>query len=101
MTPPSLESTIQDRDSRYGGFANVCNCSNAFRTVFHKAAGLGNISIEDNDYKLSPTQAEALYMIFHKLARIACGDPNYLENWHDIAGYATLVERELTKNQDA
>ena len=31
-------------------------------------------------------------MILHKLARILNGDPNYVDSWHDIAGYAILVE---------
>lgn len=31
----------------------------------------------------------------HKQARILNGDPNYADSWHDIAGYATLVEQEL------
>lgn len=30
-------------------------------------------------------------MIAHKLARIMNGDPNYIDNWTDIAGYAQLV----------
>ena len=34
-------------------------------------------------------------MIQHKIARVLNGDPNYPDNWHDIAGYARLVEREL------
>ena len=34
-------------------------------------------------------------MITNKMARIVNGDPNYIDNWHDIAGYATLVEQEL------
>jgi len=30
------------------------------------------------------------------MARIVNGDSNYIDNWHDIAGYATLVEQELS-----
>jgi hypothetical protein len=36
-------------------------------------------------------------MIFCKITRILTGDPNYTDNWHDIAGYAKLVEIELNK----
>lgn len=42
-----------------------------------------------------PDQREALDMIFHKIGRIVCGDPNYADSWHDIAGYAKLVENRL------
>ena len=39
----------------------------------------------------------ALDMIFHKLARIGCGNNREIDHWRDIAGYATLVENELEK----
>jgi len=34
-------------------------------------------------------------MIFSKIARILNGDPNHLDSWTDIAGYATLVADRL------
>jgi hypothetical protein len=34
-------------------------------------------------------------MIAHKLGRIVNGDPNYVDSWVDIAGYATLVAKRL------
>ena len=36
-------------------------------------------------------------MIFHKLARIANGDPTYIDSWTDIAGYAQLVVDDLNE----
>ena len=30
---------------------------------------------------------------------IITGDPDYSDNWHDIAGYATLVEQEIARLQ--
>lgn len=42
-------------------------------------------------------QREALEMIAHKIARIVNGDPGYLDNWNDLAGYAQLVAQELTR----
>jgi hypothetical protein len=41
-------------------------------------------------------QALALQMIVQKLARIANGDPDHLDSWLDIAGYATLVAERLS-----
>lgn len=35
-------------------------------------------------------------MIVHKIGRILNGDPNYADSWHDIAGYATLIDQQLT-----
>ena len=34
-------------------------------------------------------------MIAHKIGRILAGDPNHIDHWLDIAGYATLVAKEL------
>ena len=44
---------------------------------------------------LSDDKKEALGMIAHKIARILNGDPEYGDSWHDIAGYAKLVEDSL------
>jgi hypothetical protein len=40
---------------------------------------------------------EALSHICTKLSRIANGDAQHVDNWLDIAGYATLVALELEK----
>ena len=36
-------------------------------------------------------------MILHKVARILNGDPDYVDSWADIAGYAQLVVNILEK----
>lgn len=38
---------------------------------------------------------EALEMVQHKIARILNGDPQYLDNWVDGAGYFKLVADRL------
>ena len=43
----------------------------------------------------SPVQTEALEMICHKIGRIFAGNPDFLDHWDDIAGYATLVAENL------
>ena len=47
--------------------------------------------------RLNDVQAQALEVIADKIARILNGDPNYADNWHDIQGYAKLVEDRLPK----
>ena len=47
---------------------------------------------------MSAVQQEALHMICSKLARIANGDPNHVDSWHDIAGYASLVVKDINGN---
>jgi hypothetical protein len=45
-----------------------------------------------NWIRLTDVQAESLEMIAVKLARILCGDPEYLDHWADVVGYAKLAE---------
>ncbi len=40
-------------------------------------------------------QQEALDMICHKIGRIVNGNPNHIDSWDDIAGYARLVADRL------
>ena len=44
---------------------------------------------------LTDVQKEALDMIAHKIARILAGNQDNKDHWDDIAGYASLVLREL------
>lgn len=84
----NVEETIKDRDEKYGSFTDYCAIS------FNLKA---NMKFAKNG-KIHPLHREALDMIFCKIARILNGDPNLINNWHDIAGYATLVEKELIKD---
>ena len=77
-----LNKILSERGSQYGDFADV-----AKTTMMIQCAMQGNVM---RDY-----QEAALQMIASKLARIANGDPDYIDNWVDIAGYAQLVANEL------
>ena len=57
--------------------------------------GVINNSLVMQDKSLAPDQQEALDMICHKMARIVNGDPDYVDSWVDIAGYAMLVADRL------
>lgn len=81
-----LENTLKERKSNYGSFYDNANTCQSIKELMRK-----HISWLD----MTPYQMEALDMIAHKLARILNGDPNYIDSWHDIAGYATLVENIL------
>jgi len=82
----SIDETLAARGDIYGGFRPNADISQHIKDV---------ISTQEGWWHLEPYQREALEMIAQKIARILNGDPNYPDNWHDIAGYATLVEREL------
>jgi hypothetical protein len=78
-----IESTLLERANRYGDFADHARIAQDLKDVMRGAPGY---------YTLSTDKREALEMIQHKIARILNGDPEYKDNWHDIAGYAKLVE---------
>lgn len=81
-----VAETLKERGSRYGKFIDHAN-----RTIKIKEA----IYQGTNYHKLETDQREALDMIAHKIGRILEGDPNYADSWHDIAGYAKLVDDRL------
>jgi hypothetical protein len=58
------------------------------KAVAHQFAGQNNKTFDAD-------QAEALDMIFTKIGRILNGDPNHIDSWVDIAGYAKLVADRL------
>jgi hypothetical protein len=54
-------------------------------------------TLASNGLTLREEQAESLDMIANKLSRILNGNPHYIDSWTDIAGYATLVTRAISK----
>lgn len=48
-----------------------------------------------NNSPLSDVMRESIHMICHKLARISVGRADIQDHWDDIAGYATLVSKDL------
>ena len=80
-----VDNTLNERGSRYGVFSEHARITQCLK----EAAATGNWN------RLSDSQKEALEMIFHKIGRILNGDPNYADSWHDIAGYASLIDKEL------
>jgi hypothetical protein len=92
MSRPStpIQDVLKERDSHYGEFKFL-------------AAGIQMLKLTMRNgktwYRLEYDQKEALEMIAVKIARILNGDPNYIDSWLDIAGYAQLVVNRL--EQDA
>lgn len=85
----SIEDILQERGKRYGDFD-----THAMITQLIKAPMQCTDNWRD---RLSFSQKEALEMIAHKIGRILNGDPDYIDNWDDISGYAMLVANELRK----
>lgn len=86
-----LANTLAERGSRYGSFADHAEIAQHLQCVMRGAHGKTGW-----DY-LAPDMRQALTVIADKIARILNGDPTYLDNWHDIQGYARLVEARLER----
>ena len=84
-----IDEILDERGKRYGKFINVARATNQIQEAMYANMSSGKI------HGLSPDQSIALDMICHKIARIAVGDADYLDNWVDIAGYAQLVADRL------
>jgi len=84
-----VERTLTQRGARYGDFTDNAALSQNLKEVLWSA---------DNWVNLAPVHREGLEMIVQKIARILNGDPNYADNWHDIQGYAKLVEERLARD---
>lgn len=86
VTYPGVDALITERGSRYGKFKDGAEIMQELKSVMREVEGWHN---------LTPSQREALDMIQHKVGRILNGDPTYDDSWKDIAGYATLIVKEL------
>lgn len=86
----NVDATLNERGQRYGEFAGHAGVTQTLKRAMGQHPGWR---------KLADDQKEALEMAAHKIGRILNGDPNYIDSWHDIGGYARLVEQRLEKEQ--
>jgi hypothetical protein len=87
----TVDNVVDERAITYGKFEELAEVSQRFKDSLHY------FLITRNKY-LAPDQQEAMELIFHKFARVVNGDPDHIDNWKDIAGYATLVADRLEGN---
>ena len=94
----SIENTLAERGNRYGDFTGHADLAQGIQFRMQKfclKADNADGFIEPWKDRLNNVQRQALTVIADKIARILSGDPNYADNWHDIQGYAKLVEDRL------
>ena len=84
----NVDAILNERANTYGSFETVAGTAQDIKSLIHTAL-IGNPTVLDAD------QVEALDMIATKIARILNGNPNHVDSWIDIAGYATLVADRL------
>lgn len=86
----NIDLTLTERGNRYGSFKSHATIAQNLKNNMWVTTGWSG---------LAPDMRQALEVIQDKVARILNGDPTYLDNWHDIQGYAKLVEDRL-KNEN-
>lgn len=86
----AIDNTLAERGNRYGEFTDHAAITQRIKRAM--ASGRRWPDLDDD-------MREALDMIAHKLGRILNGDPEYADSWHDLIGYARLIEKRLEGNQ--
>ena len=81
-----LDKTLAVRGAVYGRFVDQAEISQSLKRVMRAAPGW---------QELPDDMREALEMVAHKVARILNGNPESIDQWHDIAGYSPLVGKRL------
>ncbi|WP_025915468.1 hypothetical protein [Herminiimonas sp. CN] len=89
-----IDTTLAERGARYGEFDGHAHITQGLKDVMAN-------SPSSNWAKLRRDQKEALEMVVHKIGRILNGDPDYIDSWTDIIGYARLVETDLIRREAA
>lgn len=81
-----VADTLKERGEQYGSYAVAAGIVQGFKRVAQSSRQWADMDAD---------QKESIELIFTKLGRILNGNPNHKDSWHDIAGYAQLIERRL------
>jgi len=81
-----LGDILKERGNRYGEFKDNAEIAQALKNCVRLYPGWD---------KLADDQKECFDMIFAKMSRVLTGDPDYADNFSDIAGYAQLIVNRL------
>ena len=83
-----IEKTLAKRQANYGEFEELAKVSQNLKSAMASSRNFKYLSVD---------KREALEMIAHKISRILNGNSRHKDSWHDISGYATLIENKLDK----
>jgi len=86
-----VDETLDERAKDYGKFKDGAALMQGIKRLLADHAA-------KHDKTFADDQWEALEMIVHKMARIVNGNPDKVDSWVDIAGYATLIADRLQGN---
>ena len=87
----SVDETLDARAQDYGKFKDSAALMQGIKRLLADHAAKHGKTFADDQW-------EALEMIVHKIGRIVNGNPDKVDSWVDIAGYATLIADRLQGN---
>lgn len=82
----AIDETLAARGEHYGDFKKNFAVIQQIKLALQQGEGWDHMPLE---------RREALEMIAVKMGRLVSGDSGHADSWHDIAGYARLVEAAL------
>lgn len=85
-----LNSTLETRGSVHGKFEDNAAITEQILAILRDSP---------NYHKLPPLVKVGTFHIVHKLARAMSGDWVHTDHWHDIEGYAKLIEDYVTPHE--
>ena len=85
-----IEETLKIRGNVHGNFVDSAYFKDGVRTLIRQTP---------NYYSMGPACRQALFMIVEKMGRILYGEPIFADHWHDISGYAKLIDDAITEEK--
>lgn len=83
----NIDALLAERGNTHGDYAEHAAITQALKDVMRSTPGWN---------RLNDIMKETLEMHAHKTGRILAGNPEHVDHWDDIAGYARLVSTRLT-----
>lgn len=82
----NLQPPEQIRGATHGDYTHMSGIIQSIKAVMRSGESWA---------RCSAAQREALELIATKIGRIVCGDPNHVDHWDDIIGYAKLARDRI------
>lgn len=89
MSDHEIGALLRERENVYGNFAKQAAIASDLKGILRAYCNW--------DDHFTADQREALDFIMTKIARAVNGDPNHVDGWRDIEGYARLIAERLSR----
>lgn len=83
-----IDEVIRQRRTKHGDFRDDAGRAQLLKQAMRNSKNFST---------MSSVQRESIDNICTKLARIVSGNPDEIDHWLDIIGYATLAKNDLTR----